>query len=119
MRKREHTVSFLEDLWEQDETLATSAINVGEVLRGAQRSRDVLGVTTRTLDALEEVPFGAEEARRFGRLMHTLDRGGNRIPVVDGMVAAVALENGGRLVTRNVQHFDRVPGLELLAPEEV
>lgn len=92
--------------------LATTAINVAEVLRGAERTpeqekrraRDLLG-------GLTVLPFGPRAADRFGVLMAGLDVEGTPIPTVDGMIAAVALESAIPVVTRNIRHFGRVPDL--------
>jgi predicted nucleic acid-binding protein len=47
--------------------------------------------------------------------MHALDKAGDPIPTLDGMVAAVALEEGARFATRDRKHFERVAGLELVS----
>jgi predicted nucleic acid-binding protein len=98
------------------EELGAASPSVAEILRGAQRDQATLAATTRVLAGLVEVPFGPRAARRFGRLMHALDKAGSPIPALDGMVAAVALEEGARLATRDRKHVERVAGLELLAP---
>lgn len=98
------------------EELGTTSPSVAEVLRGAHRDQATLAATARVLAGLVEVPFGPRAARRFGRLMHTLDKAGSPIPTLDGMVAAIALEEGARLATQDRMHFDRVAGLELVGP---
>lgn len=103
----------LDDLSLQDE-LAVTSINVAEVLRGAMRSPRELAVATAVLESFTHVPFGPRAARRFGALMSMLDRAGRPMPVQDGLIAAVVLEDGGRLLSGNARHFERVPGLELL-----
>lgn len=103
----------LDELALSDE-LATTSINVAEVLRGATHAPRALAAATAVMGAFTQVPFGPRAARRFGLLMSALDRAGRPMPVDDGLVAAVVLEEGGRLLTGNVKHFERVPGLELL-----
>lgn len=115
--RREPSVSFLRRLRDAGEVLGTTSINAAELLRGARARRGALEEATLILTALAEVPFGPLAARRFGSVMHALDRAGHRVPVVDGMIAAATLESGGRLVTRNVRDFRRVAGLEVLVPE--
>ncbi len=114
--KDEETVVLLERLWEQGETLGTTSLNIAEILRGANRDHATLQATLGILAGLAEVPFGPGAAKRFGQFMHQLDRAGASVPVVDGMIAAVALEQGGRLVTRNRRGFERLAGLEVLVP---
>lgn len=95
------------------EQLATTSINAAEFLRGAQRAQADAAAAEAILAGLDEIPFAGRDSRRFARLMHALDRAGGRIPELDGMIAAVALENGARVATFNARHFDRVGGLEL------
>jgi len=44
---------------------------------------------------------------------------GGAIDVRDAMQAGICLETGMTLVTRNVSHFERVPGLQLSHPVEL
>lgn len=43
------------------------------------------------------------------------ERLGRPMSVPDGMIAAIALVNGGRLATRNVRDFETT-GLDLISP---
>lgn len=95
------------------EELATTSVNVAEVLRGAHRDQATLAATNRILAGLTEVPFGPRAAKRFGRLMHAMDKAGRPVPELDGMIAAIALEEGATLATRDRKHFERIAGLEL------
>lgn len=115
LHKREPATSFLAELRAQGETLATTSVNAGELWRGARSAaaRDAAG---KLLTALHDVPYGPRAARRFGEIMEALDRAGNPIGNTDGMIAACALESGGRIVTRNAKEFQRVPGLTVLTP---
>jgi tRNA(fMet)-specific endonuclease VapC len=54
-----------------------------------------------------------------GALLGELRRGGEAIDVRDAMQAGICLEAGATLVTRNVSHFERVPGLRLSHPAEL
>lgn len=56
---------------------------------------------------------------RGGALLGELRGGGEEIGVRDAMQAGICLEAGATLVTRNVSHFGRVPGLRLSHPEEL
>lgn len=53
---------------------------------------------------------------RAGALLAELRGRGEAIDVRDAMQAGICLETGATLVTRNVSHFERVPGLRLLDP---
>lgn len=56
---------------------------------------------------------------RGGALLGELQRRGEAIDVRDAMQAAICLETGTTLVTRNTSHFERVPGLRLSDPVEL
>jgi tRNA(fMet)-specific endonuclease VapC len=50
----------------------------------------------------------------FGRIVGHLQSKGTAIGDVDTLIGAVALETGHPVVTRNVRHFERIPGLEVI-----
>lgn len=56
---------------------------------------------------------------RGGALLGELRRGGTAIDVRDAMQAGICLETASILVTRNVSHFERVPGLRIAHPAEL
>ncbi len=56
---------------------------------------------------------------RGGALLSELRAGGASIGVRDAMQAGICLETGTTLVTRNVSHFERVPGLSISHPAEL
>lgn len=115
--QREPTFSFVAKLQASGEVIGTTSINAAELLRGvAPRSRAAERVA-RVMTALQEVPFGPAASRRFGALMHAADRAGAPLPAIDGLIAAAAIESGGRLVTRNARDFGKIAGLELLLPD--
>ncbi|WP_349436459.1 type II toxin-antitoxin system VapC family toxin [Pararhizobium sp. A13] len=61
--------------------------------------------------------FGLTEAAAlaYGDIMGTASRQGIGMSAPDGMIAAIARVNGGRLATRNLADF-RATGLELVSP---
>ena len=50
----------------------------------------------------------------YGRLLAGLQRSGRMISTMDLLIAASALVDSAPLVTRNHDHFARVPGLQVL-----
>ncbi|HET6398282.1 MAG TPA: type II toxin-antitoxin system VapC family toxin [Candidatus Thermoplasmatota archaeon] len=114
LNARREAVAALEALEAMGEELATTSINVAEVLRGASLSPSRRIAAESLLAGLVEVPFGPRAARRFAAIMATADRLGAPLPNVDAMVAAATLEAGARLATRNLRHYGRMPGLELV-----
>ena len=56
-----------------------------------------------------------EAALAYGEIMGAAARQGLGMSAPDGMIAAIARINGGRLATRNLSDF-RTTGLELISP---
>ncbi len=56
---------------------------------------------------------------RGGVLLGELRRSGAAIDIRDAMQAGICLETGTTLVTRNISHFERVPGLQFSHPAEL
>lgn len=99
--------------------LYTTAANWGEICHGVahvpeQKMREVLeaylGLTTPPLQILH---IDQQSAEIYGRLRRHLERAGQRLDDMDLLVAAVALRWDMVLVTGNIRHFGRVPGLKL------
>lgn len=96
----------------------TTSITLGELVYGAHRLGDRAGVI---LDRLEKtvlmhlpvLPFEAAAARRYGELRAELERQGVSLGDADLRIAAIALVRGLTVVTGNVRHFQRVPGLAI------
>ncbi len=59
--------------------------------------------------------FTEEAASAYGDIMGDAARQGRGMSVPDGMFAAIARINGGRLATRNLKDFETT-GLELISP---
>jgi tRNA(fMet)-specific endonuclease VapC len=106
-----------------DDALFFASITLGELLFGAMRRRN-----QRLLDEIFEfaefVPvlsFDDDAARVYALLKTELERQGTPLAEPDLRIAATALVWDLTLVTGNVRHFARVPGLTVenwLSPAE-
>lgn len=96
--------------------LYTSVICVTELRYGAQRHPQGSSIWTRTetdiLPRLQILPLSLPGAVRAGDLLAELARRGEPIGIEDVLIAATALEVGLTAVTRNLKHFERIPGLQ-------
>jgi predicted nucleic acid-binding protein len=94
-----------------------SAVTVGELYHGAYRStareRHLANIENRVLPAVTILPYDASVAKVFGELRADLERAGTRLDDADLQIASTALHHGLELVTGNIRHFDRVPGLRV------
>ncbi len=64
-------------------------------------------------DELQRAPWTDEVSRAFGQTKAALEDLGTRIEDFDVAVAAHALALGATLVTDNLDHMERVPGLQV------
>jgi len=109
----------------QDEDhLFMSVLSLGELHKGIARLDD-----SRRRSTLEAwvggdlprrfsgriIPVDPGIAARWGRISGAAERAGRVIPVIDGLLAATALEHGLTLVTRDVSHMEPA-GVDLLDP---
>ena len=92
---------------------------IGIVLAELQRGFRDDGERLRMNDMLEGLPY-VEMTRdtweHAGRIAGELDSTGLSIPITDACIAAVAIESGHEVLTRD-RHFERIPGLHLYKPE--
>ncbi|MCX6636814.1 MAG: PIN domain-containing protein [Acidobacteria bacterium] len=100
---------------------ALSAVTAAELLHGVHRAEDA-GTRSRreafvetTLARLPVLPFNLDTARIHARIWADLARQGVSIGAYDLLIAATALSVGGRVATRDLRSFPRIPGLEILA----
>ena len=95
--------------------LATSAVCVAELRFGTARHPQGAAlwerIASELLARLSVLPVGEPEGVRAGDLLADLEARGEPIGVEDVLIGATALEAGLRVVTRNVRHFRRIPGL--------
>jgi len=92
--------------------LATTAINYFELLAGARRPRQK-GNILALLESIQVWPLDIPAARRAAEVRQQLERTGIGIGMGDSLIAGIALSRAATLLTRNIRHFERVPGLPL------
>ena len=96
-------------------TLFASEITRYELRRGACLRPDAevfwSRLETLALPVAEWLPITQPISLRAGELAARLQRQGRTIGTPDTLLAATAMTQGLILVTRNMRHFERVPGL--------
>lgn len=95
------------------EEQATTAITLGEIAYGARKAGRLV-LYERAIGLLRGVrvlDFDRPAAERYGELHLALERAGLRLADPDLRIAAIAVASEGLLVTGNLRHFGRVPGL--------
>ena len=102
-----------------DAELGVSVMSAGELFHGCWRADTAARRARRAefvealLAAVPVVPITLAIARVFGEIDARLTAAGQRIATSDLLIASTALSRGDEIVTSNMRHFDRVPGLRV------
>lgn len=97
-------------------TIAEIAFGIGKIRPDERALRLEQGLASwRHRFADRIFPFTETAALAYGEIMSAALRQGRPMSAQDGMIAAIALTNGGRLATRNLTDF-ATTGLELVCP---
>jgi tRNA(fMet)-specific endonuclease VapC len=103
------------DMLRKATAIAISTISIGELLsgfKGGSRERENREELEAFLDSprVSIHPVDETTADFYAEIVHTLRAQGTPIPTNDIWIAAVALQHGLKLFTRD-RHFEHVPGL--------
>jgi len=106
-----------------DTELALSTVAIAEIwygvcrIRPDQRARRLEAGLAAWRERFADRIFGftEEAAFAYGEMMSAAERKGRIMSAPDGMIAAIAKINGGRLATRNGADF-ATTGLEIVSP---
>ena len=96
--------------------IGISAITVGELLYGVQKSSRP-AQNQQALDQfllpLTIIPFDENDAVAYGQIRTNLETQGLPIGALDTLIAAQVVQYNLILVTNNVREFARIPGLAI------
>lgn len=94
----------------------TTSITLGELLYGATRRRSaslMRAIQEYVAGDVSIVPFDEQAASVYAEIRVELESIGQRLDDPDLRIAAICLAHDLTLVTGNVRHFERVPGLRV------
>jgi tRNA(fMet)-specific endonuclease VapC len=93
--------------------ICISSLTLAELRYGAEarRSRNLHRLIGTFVEPIEVMSFDQSAADRFAAIAVVLARRGEPIGTFDTLIAAHSLSLGLTFVTKNTQHFRRVPGL--------
>jgi tRNA(fMet)-specific endonuclease VapC len=98
--------------------LQTTTVNWGEICYGLARHPAGAGLRDRyerlVLPLLDVLDFDVAAAEIYGRLRAELETKGERLAEADLLIGSIALRHRVPLVSGNVRHFSRIPGLTVL-----
>jgi len=104
-------------------TVAVDSIILGELSIGilalprGRKQRQLEQWFDSLVQTIECLPWDATISRRWAKLVVDLKRKGTTMPLLDGMIAATALQHDLTMVTRNTRDFKKA-GLRALNPFE-
>lgn len=102
-----------------DDGIGVSIVSFGEVFEGAFSDPDPskrLALFRAHLDTFQLVPLTPDIMENFARIRAALRSQGLLISEIDLQIAATAVTMDLTLLTRNLRHFARVPGLKIYDP---
>lgn len=115
LRGRGEAVALVKEWKATNERVTIAAPALAEAATGAALEKT--GREQERLDGLSAqlmvLPLTRESAMAAGKIDAELTLAGEMIGLIDAMIAAVAMENGEVLVTRNLAHFQRISGLRV------
>jgi tRNA(fMet)-specific endonuclease VapC len=108
-------LSLAEKFEKHGETLNVSVITAAELRFGAENAArpKLTELVEANLDRLAILNWTNEVTRRYARIRSVLERSGTSIGNMDLLIAPYALSLGMIVVTNNLEHFSKVPGLEV------
>lgn len=98
------------------EQIGISVVTFAELIYGVERSSSIkinLPIIKDFTSRLSVLSWDSKAAEYYGKLRFFLEREGIPIGNMDLMIAAHALSRDIIMVTNNVQHFERVPQLQI------
>ena len=105
-----------------NEAFEVAAITVAELWHGveravgAQRTKRQQYLQT-ILSPMSVIPYTEFTAYEHARIWAELESSGKMVGYYDVIVAATALERGGKVATFNRRHFDQIKGLAIVDPK--
>ncbi len=112
---------FLESLG-NEHTGFISSITVAELSVGAHlaQRKNALEKTLQLLEITEIIDLDTKIAIEAGEIYASLVKKGKTVELTDCLIAATALSVGlNRVVTRNIKHFERIPEIVAVEPENI
>lgn len=92
-----------------------STITLGEIIYGAFKSSNpdfhLDNLKTILLPVINILPFNGRAAYFYGKIRAGLEADGQIISHADIQIASIAFANKLTIITGNIKHFSRIPGL--------
>ena len=106
----------LQELTDRGEIWQIAIFTLAELYVGVakgSRPEQERAAIEQCVSAFAILPFERSTAEVFGTIVGKLETRGESISDIDALIASVAFERDELVVTRNLRHFERVPGLRV------
>lgn len=100
----------------EHEKLKITIFNQAELYTRAFRSQDPTQYLQDIKDFLKEfeiLEFTHQDAEQYGQIKSHLLKSGTNCGDIDILIASIVLNQDEILITNNLEHFNRVPGLKI------
>lgn len=104
----------LELYTQANDLITTTPICASELYAGAHKSQkreNEVKKVNEYLSRIELLDFSTQTCERYGRVKSELESKGASPGDFDIMIGTIALANNQTMLTRDVEHFKRIPGL--------
>ncbi|MGI0135068.1 MAG: type II toxin-antitoxin system VapC family toxin [Candidatus Micrarchaeaceae archaeon] len=122
IRENEEAVRKIGEIEAETSTngVFTTTVNAFELFEGAfridahKKGMKELEFTREFLNSMDDIlGFDYEASEIAGKIMAEMAVKGTPVGMADAMIAAIAMRNNERLISRNAKHFSRIQGLAL------
>lgn len=100
----------------------TTSITIFELYRGARlapKPEEKVGHIEAILNYVDCLPLDETAANVASDICVFLEKKGELIEIRDLFIGAITKNAGLPLVTKNIAHFERIPGLEVITPHDL
>ena len=116
LRGKEDARQLLEKLDDGSEAVTIASPSIVELISGALLNPKIKDEKDKVIEFLSSfivLNLDKEGAILAGDVEAELTKRGELIEIEDIMIAAIAIHNKEKLITRNKKHFEKIKGLEI------
>tara|TARA_Y100000310_G_scaffold345793_1_gene470023 strand:- start:10178 stop:10564 length:387 start_codon:yes stop_codon:yes gene_type:complete len=93
--------------------LSMTSINSFEILKGLKNSKMDRSSVLEFISSFNILNFDYESSEQAADIFNNLKAQGKIIELSDIMIASIVMANGEKLLTRNLNHFERIENLDV------
>jgi len=116
MKNDEAAVKRLKELVSRGEPQVITTPTMFELYSGVIRSKKKDEEKQKILDVLSNLiiwNLDSESAKNGGEIDGRLSVEGQKIDIIDSMIAGIAFAHQEKILTRNIRHFSKIIGLKI------